>query len=286
MNNVNPLVTVRMPAYNHELYVEKAILSVVNQSFQDFEFIVVDDGSSDQTPFIIERLAKKYDFVFLRQKNCGLCATLNRILSLAKGNYLTGCASDDFYGPDRLEKQVAFMEAHPEIGVCHTNAIIVNEHEQELGPMNATNFYHDNWSEEQLAIKNTIIAPTVMVRTELIRGIGGYDESLQVEDSITWYKLIRLTKFHYLDQSLSYYRKHPANTTKNVWLMYQNQQAIYANFSQSPLHQKAKAARQFKWFCWLTRRHKREALKYLLPSLRYAGSRRFYRALYRLFLTR
>lgn len=286
MNLKNPKVTVYVPAYNHEKYVEQSILSIINQTYQDFELIVIDDGSKDSTPAIIEKLANKFGFVFIRQENRGLCATLNRMLELSKGEYLVICASDDYWAPDRLEQQVGFMENNPECGLCHSNAIIIDGDGETLGLMNPPNFYPDNWGEEQLVLKNTIIALTVMVRAKLIKQIGGYDETLQIEDSITWYRLIKLTKFHYLDQALAFYRKHGFNTVGNEWLMYQNQKAIYAKFSHCPLHQKAKAARQFKWFCMLSRRHKREALKYLLPSLRYAGSRRFYRALYRLLIAR
>ena len=115
MNLVDPMVTVLVPAYNHEKYVEQTILSIVNQTYQDFELIVIDDGSSDQTPEILERLSQEHGFYFERQENMGVTKTLNKIISKAKGQYIVGCASDDAMPRNRLEIQDAMPRNRLEI---------------------------------------------------------------------------------------------------------------------------------------------------------------------------
>ncbi len=216
MNLTNPKVTVRMSAYNHEAYVEEAILSILNQSYQDFELIVIDDGSKDSTSEIIERLSEEHGFYYERQQNMGLVRTLNKITSMARGEYLTGCASDDFWPPTRLEEQVLALDASPESALVHGIPSIVDEG----GNISKDRRYGlEQMLDGEGAFKDMIWrrkkfqTTTVMIRVSVCRDLGGYDENIAVED-IDW--MLRVTRKYPVKavaKIWSYYRKHGENWT-------------------------------------------------------------------------
>lgn len=112
-----PKVSVMMPAYNVANYIGEAIDSILNQTFQDFELIIVDDGSKDDTYSVMQSYAQKSDKIriYQNEKNEGLVFTRNRLLDLADGEYLAALDSDDISLLDRLEKQVTFLDANPDI---------------------------------------------------------------------------------------------------------------------------------------------------------------------------
>lgn len=216
MNLKNPKVTVRMSAYNHEAYVEQAILSIRNQTYQDFELIVIDDGSSDRTPEILERLSREHGFYYERQQNMGLVRTLNKITPMARGEYLTGCASDDFWPPTRLEEQVGALDANPDSALVHGIPAIVDEsgniikdarYQLEHMLDGADAFRDMIWQRKKFQ------TTTVMIRLSVCRELGGYDETIAVED-VEW--MLRVTRSYpvkAIDCVWSYYRKHGENWT-------------------------------------------------------------------------
>jgi len=216
MNLVNPKVTVYMSAYNHEAYVEQAILSIVNQTYQDFELLVIDDGSSDRTPEILKRLSREHGFYYERQENMGLVRTLNKITPMARGEYLTGCASDDFWPSTRLEDQVAALDANPDSALVHGIPAIVDDsgtittdarYQLEHMLDGADAFRDMVWRRKKFQ------TTTVMIRLSVCRELGGYDETIAVED-IDW--MLRVTQKYpvkAVGKIWSYYRKHGENWT-------------------------------------------------------------------------
>jgi glycosyltransferase involved in cell wall biosynthesis len=213
MNNNNPLVTVRMPAYNHERYIEKAILSIVNQTFQDFELIVINDGSTDRTPEILDRLSEEYGFRVIHQENAGLTKTLNRLISLAKGQFITGCASDDFWPETRLEEQVACFERYPDADLVHGNFTTVDGDSQILPNGGLKGQPIDGSSEFPHFVrrKRSYLTCTIMVRTEAFHEVGLYDETIAVEDFDWMLRATRLLNIKHSDQSWTFYRRHGNN---------------------------------------------------------------------------
>lgn len=216
MNFENPKVTVRMSAYNHELFVEQAILSIINQTYQDFELLVIDDGSSDRTPEILERLSQAHGFYFERQDNMGAVPTINKIAKMARGEYFTGCASDDFWPPYRLEEQVEALESNPTVALVHgipsvvdmDGMVVVDERFQLEQMLDGESAFADMvWRRKKFQ------TTTVMVRSEVYCQLGGYDESIAVED-VDW--MLRVTR-HYPIKAIgrvwSFYRKHGENWT-------------------------------------------------------------------------
>ena len=179
MNRNNPKVTVRISAYNHEGYIEQAILSIVNQTYQDFELLVIDDGSTDRTPEILERLSQEYEFYFERQQNMGLPKTLNKLIRMAKGEYVSGCSSDDYWPLTRLEEQVAELDSNLNVDLVHSKVEAVDEkgiQVQFLKP--PMPFVH---GEDQfipfIMHKRRYYAPTHMVRRASFNRVGYFNET-------------------------------------------------------------------------------------------------------------
>jgi alpha-1,3-rhamnosyltransferase len=125
----DPLVSVIMPAFNHELYIEEALQSIGDQTHQNIELIVVDDGSTDRTAEIIEAYIKKNSGMNIRclhKRNEGICRTLNKGLEMSTGDYVAFLASDDLWLPDRLAIQLDFMENNKNIGMVFADAWLLD----------------------------------------------------------------------------------------------------------------------------------------------------------------
>ena len=122
----NPAVSVVLPVYNCPQYVDEAINSIFAQTFDDFELIVIDDGSTDETPLVLRKYLDRR-MTLIRQENQGLAATLNRGIELSKGRYVARQDQDDASFPQRFAKQVAFLDQHPECGIVGTWAEIWRE---------------------------------------------------------------------------------------------------------------------------------------------------------------
>src|SRR5215831_13102998 len=116
-----PCVSVVLPVYNGEKYLAEALDSILQQTFNDYELIVIDDGSTDRSSAIIESYVKKDRRVIVhRQDNCGLIMSLNQGSSLARGKYIARMDADDVSLPQRLEKQLDYLEQRPDIGLLGT----------------------------------------------------------------------------------------------------------------------------------------------------------------------
>jgi len=120
------LVSVVLPAYNCPAYLGMAIKSILDQTFENYEFIIIDDGSTDNTPEIIQTFIDPR-IRFFQQQNQGLAATLNRGIELARGKYIARMDQDDISMPERLAKQVKYLDSHPECGMIGTWAEIWEE---------------------------------------------------------------------------------------------------------------------------------------------------------------
>lgn len=186
MNSDSPKVTVLMPVYNGEKYLEKAIESILNQTFRDFEFIIVDDGSTDSTSSIIACYQQKDARIRIyNQENRGLVASLNVGCQLSRGKYIARMDADDVSLPERLAKQVAYLDAHPEVGVLGGWMEVIDE---SGGPQNKVRVPTTpsliKWS---LLFGCPVVHPSVMMRRDIIEPLGFYrPEALHAEDYDLW----------------------------------------------------------------------------------------------------
>lgn len=211
----SPLVTVLMPVFNGEKYLAEAIESILHQTFRDFEFLIIDDGSIDGTAEILHRYALQDKRIRLHhhQTNQGLIAALNKGLELARGKFIARMDQDDVSLPERLAKQVDFLETNPEIGVLGTLVQIMDG----SGNISYTWPYftqHDalRWC---LCFFNPIMHPAVMMRREIVERAGGYSSDMvDAEDYDLWRRLSNLTRLSNLPDVLLHLRLHEANVSK------------------------------------------------------------------------
>jgi alpha-1,3-rhamnosyltransferase len=211
-----PVISVIMPAYNHEKYVEEAIMSVLNQEGVDFELIVINDGSTDKTAEIIELLVKQHGFNYVARANKGLLPTIKDGLKIAKGEFVTILASDDFYIEERLSAAVdLFKGLPPKIVTIFGKAIVVDCDSKVIGNYErfstpaVTKFYYN-----ELMVSNWICAVTTTHRLSFLRSMQ-FTEGSKIED---WPILLSAAKKGgVFDSGLrhSFYRMHGFNSMIN-----------------------------------------------------------------------
>jgi glycosyltransferase involved in cell wall biosynthesis len=211
---MQPSVSVVLPVYNCTAYVGEAIESILAQTHADFELIVIDDGSTDDTPRIVQR-HRDPRLRFYSQANRGLAATLNRGIELANGRYIARQDQDDISRPERLRRQAAFLDAHPhcalvgtwaEIWVGRTPTDRVHRHPSE----NAVLQY-------ELLLDNPFVHSSVMLRKEALEAVGNYStdrERQPPEDFELWSRIARKYEVANVPETLHVYREVPGSMSR------------------------------------------------------------------------
>lgn len=213
-SDFNPAISVLMPAYNAEKYITLAIESVLGQTFKDFEFVIVDDSSTDNTWPIIQKFAEKDKrIVPVRNKeNLKIAKTLNAGIKLAKGKYIARMDADDWSYPDRLEKQHHFMEEHPEVGIMGGTMVIINEVGKVVGERRY--YTQDDEIRKNIFKFSPFCHPVVMIRKSVLEKSGLYDPRYKSsEDYELYFRIGRHAKFANLEDKLTKYRTLPGSLT-------------------------------------------------------------------------
>ena len=204
-----PLVSVVMPVYNREMFVAEAIDSISAQTFTDFEFIIVDDGSRDGSAAIIREYARRDDRIrFLAfEQNKGQAAAKNFGIDAAKGLYIAGMDSDDVSLPQRLEKQVSFLRANPHIGAIGTGAPLTNENLKPFVDYRVPeNHAHIAYN---IMLGRSVVGASLLIHRDLLIAVGGYELGRKRGEDIELVsRLICQTRFANLPEWLYLYRKH------------------------------------------------------------------------------
>lgn len=206
-----PLVTVYVTNYNYGKFIEQALESIYNQTFQDFELIIVDDGSTDNSKEIIESYATKEKTSVIFQKNKGLNVTNNIALKASKGKYIMRLDADDYLVESALEQMVAELEGNDELGLVFPNYYLVDEENIKLAEIKRFNF------DEEVSLYDLPAHGAVtMIRVDFLKSLGGYDESYKCQDGYElWIKFITKYKVSNVSEPLFYYRQHGDNLTSN-----------------------------------------------------------------------
>ena len=179
-------VSVLMSVYNAERYVGEAIESILGQGFRDVEFIIVDDGSTDGTSEILRGFQDDRVILVRNEENIGLTRSLNRGLELARGKYIARLDADDVSLPDRLEKQVQFLDAHPDVGLVGCAAEYIDPRGNTLGVQRPL---RENLS-ELLTRHNWFNHSTVVFRRECLDEVGPYREAFRyAQDYDLWLRI-------------------------------------------------------------------------------------------------
>lgn len=215
INFTTPLVSVIMPVYNGERFLREAIDSILNQTYYNFELIIINDGSIDRSEETILSYTDSRIRYLVNEKNSGICVTLNKGLDVAKGKYVARLDCDDIAMPERFAKQVVFLEQHPEIGVLGSDIVTFGEGQNDR----YFDFVHDKEGcKAGLVFASCFAHPAVMLRTSVIREHNlHYDDAYRgLEDFELWYRISHYTDLTNLPEALTRYRKHPAQVTQNV----------------------------------------------------------------------
>ncbi|MBA2857947.1 glycosyltransferase involved in cell wall biosynthesis [Methanococcus maripaludis] len=211
MNGIenNPTVSVIMPNYNNEKYLPEAIESIVKQTYENFEFIIIDDCSTDDSWDIIQNYAKKDNRIkaFKNEHNLKIVKTRNRGFDLMSpdSKYIAIFDSDDISMPERLEKQVAFLEKNPDYGLIGSHTYIINENSKIIGYRK----YETNLKKiiKNMVKKNQFAQPSVMIRKSVLDEVGFYDEKYtRCQDYELWFRIAKSFKIGILDEFLIKYR--------------------------------------------------------------------------------
>lgn len=282
-----PLVSVLMASYNHEKYVEASVRSVMAQKGVPFELIVVDDGSSDSTPEILERLQTEFKFTYVHRPNKGLVPTMNELLSMARGKYFCSFASDDIMPPDRLRLQSGYLESHPGKPICFGQVINMDADgklESAPDPRYTSGIPEVTFAEVFLG-KKELHGCSEMIDCRVFRDLGGYNAEFVIEDFQMMLKFLSLYEpVPVLDAVCCYYRIHSTNISgKKNWL-YENTLKVIDKYSSHPLYKDAVKIWKSHWFSMLAYCDKKEALK-RLPQL-WSFSLPFFKRFPKLFIPR
>jgi glycosyltransferase involved in cell wall biosynthesis len=210
MSALPPMVSVVMPVYNSEIYLRTAIESILAQTFRNFELIAIDDGSTDGSASILDDFRRQDGRIIILShlQNQGIVSALNRGLKIARGEYIARMDTDDISLPERFEKQVEFLETHPQVGVLGSDAIFMDSHGREIVRMGHP---HEDLSIRWTSLlANVFFHPTVMIRRAILTSFHlGYQLDFQsVEDYDLWVRLLEHTQAANLDRPLLRYRVH------------------------------------------------------------------------------
>ena len=216
---MQPLVSVIIPCYNHEHYIEDSIQSIIEQTYSRIELIIIDDGSKDKSVEKIQSMLpaceQRFERVYFNTRpNKGLCATLNEALNLCQGKYVSIIASDDMMLAHKTQLQVDYLEQNPEVTGVFAGIELIDSNNQVIDKRisKRTEYSFD----EILLNLHDLPTLTQMFQLKDILEIGAYDESVKIED---WYMLLKLTQngkiLRYIPETVCQYRIHDESFSQN-----------------------------------------------------------------------
>jgi len=297
---MNPKVTVLMPVYNGERYLREAIDSILSQTFRDFEFLIIDDGSTDSSVKIIQSYRDGRIRFIGNEMNIGLPSTLNKGIELASGEYIVRMDSDDISLPTRIEKQVRFMDNNPEVGVCGTwiKYIGVPRRPWRSSIYKFPTKHKDIKS--RLLFGSNFCHPSVIMRKSLVERFHlRYDpEHYYTEDYGLWQTCSFCFPLANIPEVLLLYRVHPGSITNSKkTIEFENIQRInrlnFQNLGIGFTPEELLVYRNYpidfkpefliKFHLWLQRLQKANSVKqiYPEPEFSYALSEEWFFACYR-----
>jgi glycosyltransferase involved in cell wall biosynthesis len=211
-----PLVSILLCTYNRASFIAQAIESVLTQTFRDWELLILDDASADNTQAVVAQYTNHDPRIhyFQNEKNLGIAANRNQGLALAQGQYLAVLDSDDVWlDQDKLKKQIEFLETHPDHALVGTWLNLIDATGQSVGTLR---FETSNTSiHHRLLRSNQFGHSSVLYRLALAREVGGYTPALEIgEDYDLWLKLGRSYKLTNLPEYATAYRVHSESITK------------------------------------------------------------------------
>ena len=208
-----PKISTIMSVYNGERYLEKAVESILTQTFTDFEFIIVNDGSTDNSQIILKRLAEQNKKIHLiNQENIGLTKSLNKALAIARGEFIARMDADDIAMPKRFERQVKYLETHPQCLALGCNVLQIDMDGDPISIMGVPLSHHEIESGLLIGQGGDIRHPTVMIRRDALIAVDGYqDKFSSAQDLDLYLRLAERGQLANLPDVLLEYRIHLAS---------------------------------------------------------------------------
>jgi len=215
---VLPKVSVIIPVYNHDKYIKECVDSVLAQDYKNLEVIVVDDGSTDETPYILENFGKAIRYV--RQENRGAASALNHGLRIAEGDLVAWLSSDDVYLPQKISKQVAKFIEDPTLSLVYTDWLMIDAYGNKIRTVCSPYPNPKDFILEVLKA-NFINGSSILMKKEKCVDVNYFDENLVVDvDADMWFRLLKQgCKFGHVSTPLLKYRWHAGNQSHNFTLM-------------------------------------------------------------------
>lgn len=214
---MNPKVSVLMSVYDGDRFLRESIESILSQTFTDFEFIIVNDASTDKTADIL----KAYSFrdprikIITNKTNLGLTKSLNIGIKESTGEYIARMDSDDISLPERIEKQVKFLDENKDHGVVGALVYAIDETGKRIdGFKNWIHEIDNKTIQKKLIKRNVVVHPLAVVRKSTLDLVGGYDESFRyAQDYDLWFRIAMISKIHNLPEFLMNYRMSNSSIT-------------------------------------------------------------------------
>ncbi len=242
----SPLVTIIVPAYNHENYVLECLESIHNQTYHDFQWIVVDDCSKDRTPIILKENQAKYGYeLILHNKNIGISATLTEaIRDYSSGKYITICASDDICLPNKIEEHLRFMQANPQFGMTYSKPLKMNQKSEEIENREDYSRCKSGYVFEDVICRRFPIGNGAMYRADVLKDVGYYESGVIAEDYFMRCKIAKKYEIGFLDKFLSKYRVVELSQKRDPWRLVQSHKQTVDMFKDDSVYPKAVKAWQ------------------------------------------
>jgi len=233
MNNDHLKLSIVMSCYNAEGTLRRAINSILNQTFSAFEFIIIDDASTDQTKAILDEFAAIDSRIQLVQNqiNQGLSYSLNKSIKTAKTPFIARMDADDYAYPDRMLKQYEFLQAHPQVDILGSAVRYIDQDGRQLKNVTLPSKHSDII--KRVFKKTLVLHPTIMLKKEVYDNYGYYNPNLRwAEDADLWYRIYDRVTFHNLSEVLLDYT---LKSTINRRILWKNMSVKWKNLHKRGL---------------------------------------------------
>jgi len=253
--NSSPLVSVICLSYHHENFVERALRSVIGQTYTNFEIIFIDNNSADESfekgNKVLQSSHAKY-FSHKTEKNLGIAGGLNfAIKKFATGKYIATISCDDFWDMYNLEEKVKYFEQNPNLGMLYGNGYYYFDDTKEI------KLYYKNPSISGWILKELLKAPAInpqgiLYKHDIVKELGYFDEKAKVEDRDLWYKIAEKYFIGYLHTPLTFYRSHKSNISLDISYMREGNEYFFKKYeSEFPKEIKIARMKQERFFAYV-----------------------------------
>lgn len=239
----SPLVSIIVPSFNHANYISDCICSIALQDYRNIELIIIDDGSKDDSVLRIEEMRNFCErrfvrFEFRSRVNLGLSATMNEALAWCEGEFVAPIASDDMLFRRKTSLQVSHMQRFPDCAAVFGTTEIIRE--SEIGRKGAVRPFRSYKFSDIFLHKHNLPASTQMIRSRVLREIGGYKNGVIIEDWTMWLAIAkRGHSLHNIGEPLALYRLHGSNISNQLTLMATERKNVARIYSEHSLYKRS-----------------------------------------------